>query len=346
MKVVLAAIPYKTFPIIELGPLHLRTFGLMVGLGVLLGAWVAGAYGEKFGVARDDTYRVATRMVIAGVIGARLTWDITHWDQINSPLDLIAVWKGGLQFSGGFITAVIVGFPTFRKWNRLLRWHQLDGYAMGLTIGLAIGRIGCTSVGEHFGGRSNFFLATRYEGGSLREPTLYQHALSTKAVHGHRGPIDVVKGMTFHNTSIYELIFLLVLFGGLQILMRRKPRPAAGTALGIFCLYYGLARGSSDFLRVNDKLVLGLTGAQWMCAALIPISLWILFRVRRATAALELASAEATAGAGRPEPVIDAVDVGPSVSGDFSEDDVVDEPDADTGARPQNDREPSTSDPT
>jgi prolipoprotein diacylglyceryltransferase len=88
----LAVIPYETFPIIKLGPLELRTFGLMVGIGVLLGAYVAARYIEKHtGVIRDDTYRLATRMVIAGVIGARITWDITHWSDIGSPLDLIAV---------------------------------------------------------------------------------------------------------------------------------------------------------------------------------------------------------------------------------------------------------------
>jgi prolipoprotein diacylglyceryltransferase len=55
--------------------------------------------------------------------------------------------------------------------------------------------------------------------------------------------------------------------------------------MGIFCLYYGIARGLSDFLRVNDKTVVGLTGAQWMCVALVPTSIWILTRVRSATAA-------------------------------------------------------------
>jgi phosphatidylglycerol:prolipoprotein diacylglycerol transferase len=339
MDDVLAAIPYKTFPTIALGPLHLRTFGLMVGLGVLLGAWVAGSYGERFGVPRDDTYRVATRMVIAGVIGARITWDITHWDQIHGVVDLIAVWKGGLQFSGGFIAAVIVGFPTFRKWNRVQRWRQLDGYAMGLTLGLAIGRIGCTSVGEHFGSRTNFFLATRFEGGSLREPTLYQHALADKAVHGHHVPIDVVKGMTFHNTAIYELIFLLVLFAGLQLVVRRKRPPAPGTAIGIFCLYYAIARGGTDFLRVNDKLVLGLTGAQWMCIALIPISAWILLRVRPATAALDAAG---VAAANEPEPVIEEVETdSPTADTADAPPHKSEDPDAEVDPQP----EPSASDP-
>ena len=106
-----------------------------------LGAYVAARYIEDHtGVSRDDTYRLATRLVVAGVIGARLTWDISHWSDIHSPLDLIAVWKGGLQFSGGFILAVIVGIPTFRQWSKADRWSNLDGYAFGLTIGLALGR--------------------------------------------------------------------------------------------------------------------------------------------------------------------------------------------------------------
>ena len=261
-----ALIPYETFPQITIGPIELRTFGVMVGLGVLIGAWFAARYVEQqTQISRDDTYRLATWLVVAGVIGARITWDITHWDQIESPIDLIAVWNGGLQFSGGFIAAVLVGFPTFRRWSRTVRWNNLDGFAYGLCIGLALGRVGCISVGEHFGSHSNWLLAVDFRGGTTREPANI--------------------GDHFHNTAIYELLFLLVLFGIMTLLMRRRPAPA--TLIGLFCLYYGIARGLSDFLRVNDKTVAGLTGAQWMCVLLIPTGIWILTRVRRATAAGE-----------------------------------------------------------
>jgi len=84
-------------------------------------------------------------------------------------------------------------------------------------------------------------------------------------------------------SAIYELLFLLVLFGVMTLLIRRRPTPA--TIIGLFCVYYGVARGLSDFLRVNDKTVAGLTGAQWMCVLLIPTGIWILTRVRRVTAA-------------------------------------------------------------
>ena len=264
----LATIPYKTFPEIALGPIELRTFGVMVGLGVLLGAWVAARYIEQHtGVVRDETYRLATKLVVAGVIGARITWVLSHTDQIDSPIDVIAVWEGGLQFSGGFIAAVLVGLPTFRRWRRSVRWSNLDGYAYGLSLGLAFGRVGCTSVGEHFGWQSDFPLAVDFRGGSTREPALI--------------------GQTFHNTAIYELGYLLVLFGILWLVMRRRPSP--GTAMGVFCLFYGAARFLSDFLRVNDKTVWpGLTGAQYLMILVFLAGIWITTRVRKTTSVDEL----------------------------------------------------------
>jgi len=69
------------------------------------------------------------------------------------------------------------------------------------------------------------------------------------------------------------------------LLYLRKQRPPAGTTLGIFCLYYGVMRFASDSLRVNDDRFLGLTGAQYLCLALIPTSGWILLRVRKQLAA-------------------------------------------------------------
>ncbi len=282
-----AAIPYHTFPtVVEVGTFEVRTFGLMVGLGVMVGAWVAARYGEQFGVERERTYALATRLVVAGVIGARITWDISHWDQIQSPLDLIAVWNGGLQFSGGFVAAVGVGVPTFRSWPRLTRWRMLDGYALGLTIGLAFGRVGCTSVGEHFGstwGAGWFPLMVRYEGGSVREPRLGQRPLS--------------EGVVFHNVSLYELVILLGLFAVLWRLLHRRPAVTPGVGIGSFCALYGVARFSTDFLRINDDTVFGLTGAQYLTLVVLAAAAWILMRVRPRNA--ELVSDELAAGGER-----------------------------------------------
>lgn len=267
MLSLLAEIPYTTFPRIEVGPLGMRTFGLMVALGVLVGAWLAARHGEQHGIPRDTTYSLAMRMVLVGVIGSRITWVASHWSELDSPLDAFAIWQGGLQFSGGFVFAVIAGFPVYRHWNRLTRWRSLDGYAYGLTIGLAIGRIGCYSVGEHFGRTTSFVLGVRYDGGSVREPNL--------------GDTPLAVGTVFHQTALYELLYLLVLFAVLTYLLHlRREAPRPGTVMAIFCGYYGVARFLSDALRVNDDRVLGLTGAQYLCLALLPTCAWVWFRVR------------------------------------------------------------------
>ena len=83
-----------------------------------------------------------------------------------------------------------------------------DGMALGLSVGLAIGRIGCYSVGEHLGGTTGFFLAVHYLGGPTRE-----------------GPIPI--GAHIHNTALYEIILLLPLIW-LLFWMRRRRVPSGG----------------------------------------------------------------------------------------------------------------------
>jgi prolipoprotein diacylglyceryltransferase len=122
-------------------------------------------------------------------------------------------------------------------------------------------------VGEHFGSHSTWFGAVEFRGGTTREPAQI--------------------GQTFHNTAIYELVYLLVLFAILTLLIRRRPAP--GTVMGIFCLYYGAARFMSDFLRVNDKTVWpGLTGAQYLMILVFLAGIWITTSVRKKTSAEEL----------------------------------------------------------
>jgi phosphatidylglycerol---prolipoprotein diacylglyceryl transferase len=261
-----AAIPYTTFPTIEMGPLELRTFGLAVGVGIVIGVVIAASWGERYDIPRDDTISLGTKMVIAGVITSRLTWVLTHTDQIESPIDVIAVWEGGLQFAGGFIGAIAVGIPSFRKWNRYQRWRLLDGMVLGLTVGMAIGRVGCYAVGEHLGNTTSFFLGTRYDGGDTRE-----------------GP--PVIGEVIHNTALYEIIQLVGLALVLSWLLYQR-RASASTATGVFLAWYGLARFGTDFLRAYDETFLGLTGAQWMCLGMLLAAVWVFVRVRPTVARL------------------------------------------------------------
>lgn len=274
----LASIPYTTYPTIEVGPLNLHTFGLIVAVGMLIGIWAAARYLERRGIPRDEVYRLGFKLVLWGIVGARLAWVLTHLDELSSPLDAFAIWQGGLTFTGGFILAVVAAIPTFRRWTSIERWYAVDGVALGLALGVGIGRIGCYLVGEHLGGPTSFFLASEYRGGLLRE-----------------GNDEILIGQVIHNTSMYEFLHLMLLALILWALLSEKQRLVPGTAMGVFCVWYGLARFGTDFLRAYDETVFGLTAAQYLCVVLFGVGVWILAGTGKRRTRLMPTAAGATA---------------------------------------------------
>ena len=268
-------IPYTPFPVFDLGPLSLRTFGLFVAIGVIAGIWIAASRNERFGIPRGQTERVGLILVGVGFVGARLLWVVTHLDEVTSFLDVFAVWKGGLQFSGGFITAILISPLITRKWPKERRWELLDGAVLGLAVGQAIGRLGCFAVGEHLGGPTDFFLGITYQGGEVVE-----------------GPLQV--GVTYHSTALYEILWLIPIIALLFWQDRRGVRP--GIMAGTFAVAYAVCRFATDALRINDERVLGLTGAQYMTIVLFAFGVWVLWNARRITPDPSTATAEETSG--------------------------------------------------
>jgi phosphatidylglycerol:prolipoprotein diacylglycerol transferase len=263
---VVMGIPYETFPTIEIGPATIRVFGLMVALGMITGIVVAARRNERFGVPRGETERVGFWLVVLGLVGARLAWVLTNLERIESPIDVIAVWEGGLQFTGGFVVAALLAPVLTRTWPSGQRWVFLDGAVLGLAIGQMIGRIGCYAVGEHLGGETGFWLGVTYRGGDTIE-----------------GPLEV--GVTYHNTALYEFLWLIPIIAILVVLDRRGARPGIMTAT--FAVMYGTLRFLTDFLRTYDTTLFGLTGAQYGSLALVAVGIWLFATVSRRPAAPE-----------------------------------------------------------
>jgi len=260
--VTLASIPYHTLPEIHFGGLNLHSFGLIVAAGMLAGVMVTASYTERRGVSREVIYKLGMRFVVWGIIGARFAWVVSHTSQIHSALDIVALWQGGLTFTGGFIAAAIAGVPILRRLTSVERWYVADGIALGLALGVGIGRIGCYAVGEHLGDPTSFFLGVKYLGGATRE-----------------GPLAV--GVVYHNTAVYEFIHLMLLSAILAWLLFKTKSFIPGTAMGIFCIWYGAARLSTDFFRSYDQTKFGLTAAQYLCLVLVPLGTWILLTQRK-----------------------------------------------------------------
>ena len=81
----------------------------------------------------------------------------------------LAVWEGGLQFSGAFLIAIVTIVWWLRRHPDVPGLTLTDGIVFGLVPGLMVGRIGCYAVGEHLGHTTTFFLGVRYLGGVTRE---------------------------------------------------------------------------------------------------------------------------------------------------------------------------------
>lgn len=280
----LAAVPYRTFPDFALGPVTIRTFGLMVALGIIVGAMVGARFVANRGVDPDEYTNLATRAAIVGLVGARLTWVLSHLDQIQSPLDVIAVWEGGVQFSGGLLFGALAGWLSARnRYTKTQGWALVDGSALGLAVGLAIGRIGCMAVGEHFGGETSFFLGMTYRGGGTVEA-------------------EPVIGTTIHNTAFYEFLHLAVLVAVMALLLRRAGNRRSplvpGTIGALMLVWYGIGRFITDFARVNDATAAGLTGAQWAALTMVVLGTWLFATGSRR--ARSLAAAEVPESATRP----------------------------------------------
>ena len=257
----LASVPYRTWPSLWIGPVHIRMFGVFVAVGILVGVWSFLRYARDHDLDPQMLSRLAVWVVVLGIVGSRLLFVVTSWGAFrDEPLSAFAVWEGGLQFSGAFLIAILVIWWFSRRHPELGGLRLSDGIVFGLAPGLAIGRLGCMAVGEHLGTQTAFFLGWKYLGGETRE-----------AVAGGVGAV-------IHNTALYELLLLLPLIALLWWLEHR--RVPAGWLTVAFLVWYGTQRFLTDFLRAYDRTVAGLTGAQYLCLGMVIAGVALGIRLR------------------------------------------------------------------
>src|SRR5665811_2107278 len=132
------------------GDFALSWHGIMIAIGFIAGAQLMLRQAERRGVARRQ-------------VDLPITDVVTRLDQYPDPLSWFTVWEGGLSLLGGITGAVLAGVPYARRHNLSLPL-LLDSVAPGLALGIFIGRIGDLIIGEHLGGRTDFFLGWRCTG--------------------------------------------------------------------------------------------------------------------------------------------------------------------------------------
>jgi prolipoprotein diacylglyceryl transferase len=229
---VLASIPSPSANGFHLGPLFIHAYGLAYVVAVTAAVMLTRRRWEALGGDRELVYDVALWGFPAGVVGGRLYFLATSWNQVPPHWwGPFALWKGGLGIWGGIALGTLVGLWRLRRAGANIP-HFMDAGAPGLLVAQAIGRIGNYFNQELFGGPTNL-------------PWAVQIDLA------HR-PAGYLQYATFQPTFLYELLFNLAL-AGLLIWLGRTGRIRAP---GLFALYvtgYSGFRIWEETLRIDPS---------------------------------------------------------------------------------------------
>ena len=229
-------------------------YGVMIGLGFVLGMLYCARRAHRFGIKEDDVYDLMIWLIPLSILGARLYYVAFRLDYyIAHPDELLAIWNGGLAIYGGIIMGVIVVYCVCR-WKKIPVAAFLDLVVFGLLIGQILGRWGNFFNREAFGGITDVFC---------------------------RMGLTAPDGTTIyvHPTFLYESLWNLGVLIFLIVLERKDKRKYDGQFFALYLLLYGLGRAWIEGLR-TDSLYIGSSGirvSQALSAVLIICSAVYLF---------------------------------------------------------------------
>jgi len=151
MHPILFEIPQIVLGSWVLGPIPIRLYGLMIGIGFLVSIWLASRQAKKEGIDPDRIMDMGIYLLLAAIVGSRLFYVLVNLQEFQRNwLEVFAIWKGGLVFYGGLIGAVAVGFWYARK-HALPIWKTADVVAPYIALGHMFGRFGCFFAGCCYG---------------------------------------------------------------------------------------------------------------------------------------------------------------------------------------------------
>ncbi|PIG93039.1 prolipoprotein diacylglyceryl transferase [Gloeocapsopsis sp. IPPAS B-1203] len=225
---------------IDIGPITIRWYGLLIASAVLIGITLSQYLAKQRKVNPDLIGDLAIWLVIGAIPAARLYYVLFEWSEYaQNPERIIAIWQGGIAIHGAIIGGLLAAL-IFARIRRVSFWQLADLVAPSLILGQAIGRWGNFFNSEAFGSPTN--LPWRlYIPPQMRPPELANFAY-------------------FHPTFLYESLWNLMVFALLITLFMRdvqgKQRLKTGTLFLTYLVAYSLGRVWIEGLR-TDSLMLG-----------------------------------------------------------------------------------------
>jgi phosphatidylglycerol:prolipoprotein diacylglycerol transferase len=247
----LAVITIGIDPEIHLGPITIAWHGLTIAIGIIIGGLAAARFARELDLDIDPLYVIGALLALGGFVGGRLFYLAEH----GGPL----FGTTGFTFDGGVVLAAVL--IAVYVWRAGLSGRYLDAVAAGLPLGVAVGRIGDVINGEHYGPRSDFFLAVRNSNPDALTPNPH---------------------FAYQNGGLYEVILAALIFAIVWPLRHRIRR--TGSLVWLVLGLFAFGRFFEFFLRSDSPdLALGLDNAQWSSVVILLVVLagwWVTARRR------------------------------------------------------------------
>lgn len=228
---------------IQLGPLKVHWYGIILGTAALVGLLLAMREGKRFGISQDFFMDLLLFGVPSALIGARAYYVAFKWDEYKDNwVDVFKIWNGGIAIYGALIGAVICAMIYVRKKGYSF-WRIADICAPGLLIGQAIGRWGNYVNQEAYGGpvEESFLRNT------LHLPDFIVNQMNVQGIFHHP---------TFLYESLWSFIGVLLLFG-----FRRLRNVRSGEVFISYLIWYSIGRFFIEGLRTDS---LAYQGSDWV----------------------------------------------------------------------------------
>ena len=235
-----------------IGAVSVRWYGVMIALGVmLLVLWMLREVRHGTRLSYDTIITAALVAIPSAIIISRLLYVIDRWVYVGSPGP---IWGfEGLTIWGAVLGATL-GIWVYSRLTKFPYGHFMDLVVLPTILAQALGRVGCTINGCCYGVET-----------SLPWGVVYTHPESYARL-----------GVAVHPTQVYEIVFLLVVFGVLFAL--RKRFQPEGSLFLIYLSVYSLWRVGIDFIRDGTPFLFGLHQAQVIGIAVllitIPLLIW------------------------------------------------------------------------
>ncbi|KRF50767.1 prolipoprotein diacylglyceryl transferase [Peribacillus frigoritolerans] len=220
---------------IDLGPIQVHWYGLIIGFGVLLGLIIALRESERRGLDKEIFTDLILFAVPIAIISARIYYVIFQWEYYSqNPGDIIKIWNGGIAIHGALIGSVLTAI-VFAKVKKVSFWKLVDIAAPSLLLGQAIGRWGN-------------FMNQEAHGGEVTRSFLENMHLPEFIINQM-----YINGTYYHPTFLYESIWNIL--GVIILLSLRKVNLRRGELFLTYVIWYSIGRYFIEGLR-TDSLML------------------------------------------------------------------------------------------